>query len=69
MKLKSDSLLIVALTPDLAERDVFWFSENEKKIKNLLKIDSFWQNHAVFIETDQNIKLSEFLRKLSDLKP
>ena len=60
-------LLIVALTPDLAERDVFWFSENEKKIKNLLKIDSFWQNHATFLEVNQNIKLSEFLRKLDDL--
>ena len=67
MESKVKSLLIVALTPDFSERDVFWFSENEKKIKNLLKIDSFWQNHAVFIEINQSIKLSEFLRKLSDL--
>ncbi|MEK7453268.1 MAG: DEAD/DEAH box helicase [Patescibacteria group bacterium] len=66
MQEKSE-LLIVALTPDLAERDVFWFSENEKKIKNLLKIDSFWQNHADFIVINQSIKLSEFLRKLNDL--
>lgn len=66
MKSKEE-LLIIALAPDFAERDVFWFSENENKIKNLLKTDSFWQNHAVFLEKDEVVKLSEFLRKLDDL--
>ncbi len=64
---KKSELLIVALTPDFLERDVFWFSENENKIKNALRTDAFWQNHALFIEENKNIKLSEFLRKLDDL--
>ncbi len=64
---KKDEILIVALSPDFLERDVFWFSENENKIKKALSLDNFWQNHAVFIEVDKNIKVSEFLRKLDDL--
>jgi len=64
---KKSELLIVAITPDFLERDVFWFSENENKIKNALRMDAFWQNHAMFIEENQNIKLSDFLRKLDDL--
>ncbi len=67
---ESDNLkeiLIVSLTPNLAERELLWFSENEKKIKRLLKMDSFWQNHATLLEKDQSIKLSELLRKLDDL--
>jgi len=66
MKEKGE-LLIVALTPDFSERDVFWFSENEARIKHAQKTDAFWQNHSVFLEKDKSMKLSEFLRKLDDL--
>jgi transcription-repair coupling factor (superfamily II helicase) len=67
LKNEMKEFLIVALSPDFLERDVFWFSENENKIKKALRTDAFWQNHALFIEVNENIKLSEFLRKLDDL--
>jgi len=64
---ETKELLVISLTPDLAERDVLWFSENQDKIKSLSKTNPFWQKHAIVLEKDQDVKLSEFLRELDEL--
>ncbi len=60
-------ILILANTPDISIREALWFSENEKKIKNLAKINNFWQKNSIILEKDQKINLSELLRKIHEL--
>lgn len=60
--------MIAAFIPSFAERDVFWFEENAKKIKDLAVRDAFWRENVVFIEERAHLSLSEFLRKLDDLR-
>jgi len=51
-----EEILITAFTPTFAERDVFWFEEHYKKIKNLSHMDPFWQRIARRILQMLNIR-------------
>jgi len=56
-----------SLTPYFLERENFWFEENLTKILKTRKTQSFWQENTLFLEKDQKIGLSEFLRKLDEM--
>ena len=74
--------LIVSITPQFLERGVLWFQENYEKVKYAIRNPStgstsspqassgntigFWQNNALIIEKDLEIKPGEFLRRISD---
>ncbi len=62
-----NQVLIVSLTPYFLERENFWFEENLTKILKTRKTQSFWQENTLFLEKDQKIVLSEFLRKLDEM--
>lgn len=63
----SNQILIVSVTPQFLEKGLLWFRENEEKIKQAIKTQSFWRDNAVFIEKDEEIKMGEFLRRLAEL--
>ena len=62
-----NQVLIVSLTPYFLERENFWFEENLLKILKARKTQSFWQENTLFLEKDQKISFSEFLRKLDEM--
>lgn len=59
-------VLICALSPYFLEKDFFWFERNLEEILRVRKIQIFWQENTLFLETDQKINFSEFLRKLDE---
>jgi len=64
---RKNSVLIVSIIPYFLERKNFWFEKNLKKILKIQKTQSFWQDNTLFLEKDQKIQISHFLRKLDEL--
>ena len=62
-----DKVLICSITPYFLERGHFWYEENLSRILKIRKTQTFWQENTLFLERDQKINLSEFLRKLDEL--
>lgn len=65
--MSNQKTLIVSITPQFLEKGLLWFQENEEKVRQAIKTQSFWQNNALFIEKDKEIKMGEFLRRLTEL--
>lgn len=65
--ISQNEILIVGLTLYFLEKPVLWFSENFAKIKSQNQTQSWWQNQTLFLEKDQTIALSYFLRRLDEL--
>jgi transcription-repair coupling factor (superfamily II helicase) len=61
------NILIVSVTPYFLEKGNFWFEENLKKILEAGKTQSFFEDNVVFLEKNQNLNLSHFLRKLDEM--
>jgi transcription-repair coupling factor (superfamily II helicase) len=62
-----NSLLIVAVTPYFLERENFWIAKNLNSILRSWKTQPFWRENIVFVQKDQPLQFSEFLRKLDEL--
>ena len=62
-----NKILIVSIIPQFLERGALWFKENEEKIRQAIKTQSFWRNNALFIEKGEEIKMGVFLRRLAEL--
>lgn len=62
-----NEILIAGLTPYFLEKPLFWFQENLTKIKLSAKTQSWWRNQTLFLEKDQKISLSRFLRRMDEL--
>lgn len=60
-------VLITSIIPYFLERRNLWFEENLAKILRARKTQTFWQDNTFFLEKDQKVNLSEFLRKLDEL--
>lgn len=60
-------MLIAGIVPYFLEKNYFWFKQNFEKILKARKTNSFWQENTFFLEINQIIKLSEFLKKLDEL--
>jgi len=67
MSSSDKKILIASLTPYFLERDIFWFSQNFKKIEELSKTQVWWRENTVFLEPDQKINLFELLRRLTEM--
>jgi transcription-repair coupling factor (superfamily II helicase) len=63
-----DKILIASVTPYFLERDVFWFSENFSKIRQISKNQVWWKENIIFLEKDQKINLFELLRRLTEME-
>ncbi|MBI4709224.1 MAG: DEAD/DEAH box helicase [Candidatus Portnoybacteria bacterium] len=59
-------ILIASLSPYFLDRDIFWFSENQKKIEEVAKTQIWWKDNTIFLEKNQRINLFELLRKLTN---
>ena len=67
MSHKNDNkILIVSLNPYFLKRNIFWFSQNFKKIEEVAKAQVWWKENTIFLEKDQKINLFELLRRLTD---
>jgi len=62
-----NSILIVSIIPYFLERENFWFEKNLKKILMAAKTQSFFEDNTIYLEKDQTLNLSEFLRKLDEI--
>ena len=60
-------LLICAILPYFLERENFWFEKNLKKILKARKTNAFFEENTIFLEKDQKINFSHFLRRLDEL--
>lgn len=70
MKLSSqttDKVLIVSIIPYFLERGNVWFEKNLTKILEAKKTQSFFEDNTIFLEKGQEIKFSQFLRKLDEM--
>jgi len=63
----NQEILIAGITPSFLEKGLLWFQENFEKIKTHAKTNSWWQDNTLFLETSQSVKISEVLRRLTDL--
>jgi transcription-repair coupling factor (superfamily II helicase) len=63
----TEGVLIVSITPYFLERGNFWFDENLKKILEARKTQSFFEDNTAYVQKNQNLNLSEFLRKLDEM--
>jgi len=61
------SVLIADVSPYFLDRGFLWFKKNISKILKMKQTQSFWQNHTLFLETNQTISLSLLLRRLDEL--
>ena len=59
--------LIAGLHPTLLGKPVIWFEKNKKEILRSRFLNPFWQKNSVVIEPGIQIKLSVFIRSISDL--
>ncbi|MCD6500902.1 DEAD/DEAH box helicase [bacterium] len=62
-----NNVLIVSITPYFLEKGFVWFEKNLAKILKAKKTQTFWQENTLFLEKDQKINFSEFLRKLDEM--
>ena len=62
-----NELLVVGITPYFLEKGNFWFQENLKKILEARKTQSFFQDNTLYLEKNQFLILSHFLRKLDEM--
>lgn len=59
--------MIVANIPPLRKRGVLWFRKNRKNILRAGTLNAFWHDKYIVVREGDSAKLSEFLRRLSDL--
>ncbi len=63
---KLNTALIAAITPEFLNRGVLWFKENEAHLKKEARLNSYLGRHLLTLETDQEVKLLEILKDLTD---
>jgi len=61
------NLLIVSITPYFLEKGNFWFEKNLEKIIKARKLQPFFQTNTLFVEKDEVVNFSQFLRKIDEM--
>lgn len=64
---RTETVLIVSVTPYFLEKGNFWFEKNLKKISEARKNQSFFEDNTLFLEENQKYNLSQFLRRLDEM--
>jgi len=62
-----NQLLIVGITPYFLEKEAFWFEENLQKVLEARNTQNFFEDNVIFLEKDQSLNFSQFLRKLDEM--
>lgn len=65
--MKENNLLIFAIDDFFLDKDTSWVKEYKTQILRARKINLWWAKMTFLVETNSQIYLSEFLRKLADL--
>ncbi len=60
-------ILITSITPYFLEKGLVWFEENLDKILDARKTQSFFEDNTIFLEKNQTLNFSQFLRKLDEM--
>ena len=64
---KDKEFLIVNVTPYFLERDEVWFNENEEKLKNAIRRQSWWNDKGLLMYQGQKIVQSILIKAINDL--
>ncbi len=67
MNRSEKEILIAGITPYFLERGFLWFAKNKNKIKRARKRQSFFQENTLFLEKDQELRISHLIRKIDEL--
>lgn len=62
-----EKVLVCSITPYFLEKGNFWIEENEQELLKAGKTQSFFQENMLSLERNQNISLSEVLRKIDEM--
>jgi transcription-repair coupling factor (superfamily II helicase) len=62
-----DKVLIVSITPYFLEKGSFWFEKNLRKILEVRKTQSFFEDNTLYLTKNQKSNLSQILRKLDEI--
>jgi transcription-repair coupling factor (superfamily II helicase) len=62
-----NKVLIAGITPYFLEKGNFWLQENETKILEARKTQSFFEDNIIYVEKNQELNLSQLLRKLDEM--
>lgn len=62
-----NKILIVGIAPYFLDKEAFWFEENLKHLLEARQTQSFFEDNIIFLEKDQSINFSGFLRKLDEM--
>jgi transcription-repair coupling factor (superfamily II helicase) len=60
-------VLICSVTPYFLDRGNLWLEENLRKILEVRKTQSFFEDNTLFLEKQKEFKFSQFLRKLDEM--
>jgi len=60
-------ILIASIVPYFLERDIFWYEQNYKKIKQAAKNQLWWKDNVLFLDRDSRINLFALLRQISEM--
>lgn len=64
---KGTKLLIVSVSPQNLEWGVLWFKQNLAAVKKARSNNPWWRENALFVQKDQIIRPSLFIRRLMEL--
>lgn len=67
MEQPAKKLLLVAVTPYFLEKGADYFTENFERIERASKTQRWWQENILIIEAGQTFKISELLRRVTEL--
>jgi len=60
MKMSMDKVLIAGITPYFLDRGNLWFEENLRKILEVRKTQSFFEDNTVFLEKQKDLNFLSF---------
>ncbi|OIO45545.1 MAG: hypothetical protein AUJ25_01880 [Parcubacteria group bacterium CG1_02_37_13] len=64
---QKNNLLIVGFTPYFLEKEFVWYEKNLNQVLKATETQNFWQENILFLEKNQNLKISDVLKKLDEM--
>ncbi len=67
MQSQVNNLLIVSVNPYFLEKEFVWYEKNLNQVLKATETQNFWQENILFLEKNQNLKISDILKKLDEM--
>ncbi|MCG2689878.1 DEAD/DEAH box helicase [Candidatus Parcubacteria bacterium] len=67
MQSQVKNLLIVSVNPYFLEKEFVWYEKNLNQVLKATETQNFWQENVLFLEKNQNLKISDVLKKLDEM--